>query len=545
MNGRNSLLTEAKKNRRVVSLWLPNFSIDRANRTRRCEKSPEGRAQVSVLKEQNALRVVSADSCAQGAGIFPGMVLADARALAPDLRVHEASPADDLQALVDLADWCGQYSPWTAPDVSGEAGENGYGIWLDVAGCAHLFGGEAALLGTLVERLGALGFTARASIADTPGAAWAAVRYGLAHGEATLVTKPGRVRDILRRLPVAALRFSPDVCAGLDRLGLRCAGDLFDLPRGPLVSRFGDILIRRVDQALGRLAEPISPQHAPPKYRARLSFAEPIGKTEDLEEACRRLLHSLSGQLEGDGKGVRRLIVSCFRVDGSLTRFGAGTYRATRNVPHLLKLLNEHIPSVDAGFGIEAVVASADRTDELTVDQLNLADVSHQRLKPPGAAESMAALADRIANRIGRDSVRQPAAQASYLPERAASLQLYGKKLSSREPVAPWFINRARPLSLFRKPEPIEVVSLVPDDPPTMFRWRRVAHRVVMSDGPERIATDWWMSELFGDGESDDSRDYYQVEDDTGDRFWVYRCGVFRGVGAGPQAQWYLHGLFA
>ena len=538
-----------KKQRRVISLWLPNFSIDRANISRGSDKRPEDVPQVTVIKEQSALRIAAADPQAQASGIFPGMPLTDARALEPALKIHEADHAADLAFLARLADWCGHYSPWTAPDVTGEAGENGYGIWLDVTGCDHLFGGEEALLNGIVARLNSLGFAARAAVADTPGTAWAAVHYGLIQGERVLVTKPGKVRDILRRLPVAALRFSPEICAGLDRLGLRHGGDLFDLPRGPLVVRFGEILIRRVDQALGRQSEPISPQHPPPRYRARMSFAEPVGKSEDIEEACRQLLKTLCQQMERAGRGVRRLEAACYRVDGSLAHVSIGTSRATRNAPHLLRLLSEHFESIDAGFGIETVVVGALQTDQLFADQLNLSDVPQRMFnRSQTAAESMASLVDRVANRVGHRNVHSLAPRNSYVPERAVRRTPYAEQTKplAGHPPARWFNNRPRPLSLFDTPQLIEVVAPIPDDPPVLFRWRRVLHRVVVSGGPERIGPEWW--ELAESTHKKDPlpRDYYQVEDADGDCFWLYRSGLYQATNpSAATPKWYLHGLFS
>lgn len=474
------------------------------------------------------------------------MRLADAQALEPSLKVHEACPAEDLAALAQLADWCSHYSPWTAPEITGEAGESGYGIWLDVTGCAHLFGDEEALLVDLTSRLNEFGFRSRAAVADTPGAAWAAVRYGLGDGETVFVSKAGRVRDLLRRLPVAALRFSPEICAGLDRLGLRQAGDLFDLPRGPLVARFGDILIRRVDQALGRQPEPISPQNPPPQYRARLSFAEPIGRLEDIEEACRHLLKTLSRQLETAGRGVRRLEIGFYRVDGSLVRIGIGTSRPTRNSSHLFHLLKERFVSVDAGFGIEAVVAGVLRTDPLTADQLSLSEVSHRAFKRSDvAADSVPALADRLANRLGQANVRRIRPRDRHLPEQA----MHDVPYAGREAEAfsdQWFINRSRPLSLFTRPEPIQVVAAVPDDPPSLFRWHKIVHHIVASEGPERINPPWWSKEKPRNHDEVLLRDYYRVEDQSGDRFWVFRSGAYRDSSSDrSKANWYLHGLFA
>lgn len=527
---------------------MPNFSIDRARLGQGSAKRLENVPQVTVLKEQSALRIASADPRAQGAGIFPGMPLTDARALEPALQIYEADHAADLAYLARLAEWCGQYSPWTAPDVTGEAGENGYGLWLDVTGCDHLFGGEEALLNIIVARINGLGFAARAAVADTPGAAWAAVHYGLLQGERVLVTKPGRVRDILRRLPVAALRFSPEICSGLNRLGLRQVGDLFDLPRGPLVSRFGDILIRRVDQALGRQSEPISPRNAPLRYRARMAFAEPIGKREDIEEACRQLLKTLCDQLERAGRGARRLETVCYRVDGSLARIAIGTSKETRNAPHLLRLLREHFDTVDAGFGIETIVVGALQTERLVADQLSLADVPRSPHRSRTAAESMASLVDRVANRVGHRNVHRLVPRDSYVPERSVRRMPCAVQARPRagEVPAQWFKNRSRPVSLFERPQLIEVVAPIPDDPPVLFRWRRVLHRVVVSGGPERIGPEWWETASAAGKEDPLPRDYYQVEDEEGDCFWLYRSGLYQAAHpSAPTPKWYLHGLFS
>jgi protein ImuB len=477
------------------------------------------------------------------------MPLTDARALEPTLQIHEADHAADLAFLARLADWCGHYSPWTAPDITGEAGENGFCIWLDITGCDHLFGGEYDMLSSVVARLNDFGFMARAAVADTPGTAWAAVHYGLSQGETILVTKPGKVRDTLRQLPAAALRFSAEICSGLDRLGLRYAGDLFDLPRGPLVARFGDILIRRVDQALGLQSEPISPQGPVARHRARMSFADPVGKREDVAEACRQLLRTLSQQLERAGRGVRRLEAVCYRIDGSLARISIGTSRATRNVPHLLRLLSKHFDSIDAGFGIETVVLGALRTDQLFADQLSLSEAP-QRIfnRSHTATESMAALVDRVSNRIGHGSVHRLSPKNSYVPERATQRLPYAEHTHVKpgNPLERWFTNRPRPLSLFDMPQPIDVVAPIPDDPPVLFRWRRVVHRIVASGGAERVGPEWWGTS--GSGRKGDSqpRDYYQVEDADGDRFWLYRSSLYQaGSPSAPAPRWYLHGLFS
>ena len=109
-----------------------------------------------------------------GQGLFPGLGLADARAICPHLLTLSAAPNKDQQALLDLARWAScRYSPTLNAD-----GDDG--LWLEVSGVPHLFGGERALLADLARRLSRLGFTARLALAETLGGAHALARYARA-----------------------------------------------------------------------------------------------------------------------------------------------------------------------------------------------------------------------------------------------------------------------------------------------------------------------------------------------------------------------------
>ena len=461
------------------------------------------------------MHLTALDRVAVGWGLFPGMTLTDARALVPELKAADADPAADAEALAQLADWCGCYTPWTATD-----GDDG--VILDITGCAHLFGGEAALLRDLRQRVERLGFGTRVAAADTPAAAWAWSHYG--EGGAIPMKA---ARDCLGPLPVAALRLSPEIPAGLDRLGLRHIADLADLPRAPLTARFGPLLVARLDQAFGRKTEPISPRHSPSPWRSRLAFAEAVSRREDLDEATDRLIASLCAQLEQAQRGARRLDLVLFRVDGTVQRLSIGTSRPVRISSHLTRLFAERLGEVDPGFGIEVMALEARSTEPLAGRQLGL-------LRGEDAEESgLAELVDRLRNRLGPKSVMQFAPIDSYIPERATTLRPALSKPS--KDMAAWPARPPRPLRLLPYPEPVEVTAEVPDGPPILFRWRRVGYRVAHADGPERIAPEWWRDE------SGRTRDYYRVEATDGRRFWLYRDGLF-GETAAPR--WYLHGLF-
>ena len=225
----------------------------------------------------------------------------------PDLAVHPAAPEADAELLERLAAWCERYTPHVAIDRAHDhAAKDGSGaLWLDITGCAHLFGGEAALRQDLLAQLERRGFHARAAIADSPGAAWALARYGT---DDAAIVQPGGSRAALGALPVAALRLAPEQAVMLERLGLARIESLYPLPRQALAARFGEELTTRLDEALGAADEPISPRTPLPAHRAQLGFAEPILQTEALlpvtkKTAATALLRPRGGECRGKASG--------------------------------------------------------------------------------------------------------------------------------------------------------------------------------------------------------------------------------------------------
>ena len=180
--------------RRVISLWLPNFATERLSRK---EPTLDGLPFVTVTAVQGDLRVAASSAAAEAEGIRPGLPLTDARAQLPSLKAFPANPVGDTKALAYISEWCGAYTPWTAPEASGEVLKGGgAGVWLDATGCAHLFGGEAKLTCMLIARMQRLGFTARIGLAETSGAAWAVARFSCADGAEHDGSKGGVARIV-------------------------------------------------------------------------------------------------------------------------------------------------------------------------------------------------------------------------------------------------------------------------------------------------------------------------------------------------------------
>jgi protein ImuB len=495
--------------KRIVSLWLPHFPTDRLTRPRGPLGEFRQRPLATVTRAQGGIRVAAANVAAQEAGVAPGLPAADAQAVCPGLKTVVADPAAEAAGLVALAEWCRRWSPWTAP-------EGTRGLWLDVSGCAHLFGGEAALLDDMLARVGALGLSGRGGLADTPGAAWAAARFG---EEPATIVPPGAARQWLAAWPVAALRLSSGTADTLRRLGLRRIEDLLGLPRAGLAARFGDEVAHRLDQMLGRLPEPISPLPADEPLFARLAFAEPIARTSDVEHAIGLLLGRLCRQLERRGLGARRLELRLFRVDGSTQSQAVGTALPERDPSHLSRLFRGGLDRLDAGFGIEAMTLAAPQADPFAAAQ---GDVEAR-----SAGAGLALVMDRLARRLGEDRVHRLAPRPTHTPERLA-----GRIPPLGDVLAAWPALR-RPVRLLPRPEAVAVEER--NGVPRSFSHRGRHHALAAAEGPERIAAEWWHAaappspEVF--------RDYWRVEADIGGRFWLFR--------EGHGSRWFMHGSFA
>jgi protein ImuB len=464
--------------------------------------------------------VAAVDRMARSLGLFPGMPLAQAQVMVPGLAVRMAEPEEDARAFDGLTAWCLRYAPLTAPDRPD-------GVWIDATGCSHLFGGEAGMLADLVARLRRAGIASRVAIADTMGAAWAVARY--AETDVTVVSI-GKTAAALRPLPIAALRLPNETVAGLVRLGFDRLDQLLGAPRAPLTLRFGPEIVRRLDQALGRLREPIDPILLPDMVAGRLAFPEPLLTAEALSGAIARLAGTVCGELERRGQGARRLDLTFERVDRTRQVICIGTARPSHQPGHLARLLDEQLERVDPGFGIEAMHLAASLTERLVFEQPLAGLIDGEKIGP-----EVSILVDRLVNRLGARRVYRAAPVESDVPER--SVRRIGP-LSPPTKTA-WPPALPRPARLLKPPQPVDALAMLPDHPPVQFIWRRRRYRIRHADGPERIAGEWWMS----DREWSAIRDYWQVEDEAGRRFWLYRSGDAVDPATG-NLSWFLHGFF-
>ena len=505
-------------------MWLRRLATDRI-----AKRFAPAEALVIAAPVKGALRLSAVNDAAAALGLQVGMPLADARAMYPKIAVADADERADLGLLEAIADWCDRYTPLVGLDPPD-------GLLLDVTGCAHLFGGEAALAHDVVRRLGAHGLQARVAVAGTVGCAWAVARCGT-----LTIIKSGDERDAIAPLPLAALRLSADTIAALAQVGLKRIADVLDHPRAPLAARFGEMFIRRIDQALGREDEPITPRLPVPAALVEQRFPEPIAHERDVLGTIEKLAARLGHALEQRGEGARLLQVALFRADGKVFRVEAGTAEPLREPARVARLFADRLgvigDEVDPGFGFDVIRLCALVTERSDPQQTGLAQPDH--------AADLAHLIDRLGARFGLRRVMRQMPEDTHIPEfavtavgahmvRSPAFPLPAKRWGGEQDS----IASTRPIRLFARPEPIEALAEVPDGPPAQFTWRRVRHVVLHAEGPERIAMEWWRDETGAKL----TRDYFRVESREGVRVWLYREGLFDTQHA---TRWFVHGVFA
>lgn len=520
---------------RYLALWFPFLPADRLERLRQRRggaRSPRSAAPaddplaraplVFVEKAENALRLAAVDRLARRRGLAPGLTLADARARIPDLAVVEHDAHADAAFLEEVADDCDRWTPLVALDAPD-------GLTLDITGCAHLFGGEAAMRARLLAHLERHGLGACAVIAGTPDAARALARAGQGG-----VVAPGGEAQAVAGLPVALLGVGEEIVTGLSRAGLKTIGDLAARPGTPFAARFGEDLLARLRRTQGFEDVRIVPRRPLPAAIAERRFPEPIARAEDIEGMLALLVDDLALMLEARGEGGRSLEASFFRADGAVRRLKVETARPSRDARALARLWREKIEAladpIDPGFGFDLVRLAVLRAETLTPAQVSLDGRAIEE-------EEVAALVDRLAVRLGRERVLRFMLRDTHDPDRASALVPAADVPTSS--VAPPD-GLPRPLTLFDPPQPVEAIAEVPDGPPLRFRWRRVVHEVARAEGPERIASEWWRQKEGALPAP--TRDYFRVENREGRRFWLFRAGLYGRET--DQPRWFLHGLF-
>ncbi|MFM8891205.1 MAG: Y-family DNA polymerase [Planctomycetia bacterium] len=591
---------------RILTIWLPRWPVQR----RLLERPELRRRPVFVCRRERrgVMTVVSwawaapPVTGALGRGtplrIPEGMSLAEAMAVlaachgsraCQTAEIDHDDPVADRQALEELARSCRRFAPIVAlegPPLHRCRGPEC--LHVDVTGTADFFGGEAAVVRTAVWTLAARGIHARAAIADTPAAAWAAAHHtdtltpsasivaggstrGLTPGADSTgrmyrgecrhrrfaIVPPGEQVRMMAGLPATALRLDAAVMVQLRDVGIETIGDVARLPRTGLASRFPPDVSQRLTEFTGERAEPLASSCPDELPAAAQTFDFPLllrdAVVDDLMVVVERLLQACIAPLAAAGKGVMSLQVRLERSRSADAReacpplvIDISVFRPSGSARHLaelvrLRLVRLRLPREIEGIAIEVVSAAAAEC--------------RQRTLFGAAAESadtqVGLLLDRLAGRLGRGAVFEPRPVADAQPEHAwvAVPPRAGRGRDKGQAPAALRTRHApqpRPAWLLPRPVRLETVSVLDaaevdavNGPPARFRLAAQTHEVVSFQGPERIETAWWRGPMV-------RRDYYVVETAAGGRYWIFRrlAGAGRSGGAG-RGGWFLHGTFA
>ncbi|RAW00358.1 Y-family DNA polymerase [Pseudochryseolinea flava] len=458
--------------------------------------------------------ITSTNAVAESKGIRKGMVLADARAIIPDLQIIDDQADLPQKLLRRIAEWCIRFTPIVAVDLPD-------GLLFDASGCSHLWGGDEAYVGDIVKRLTQRGYNIRVALADTPGAAWAVARFG----NDSLIIPKGKQLEAILPLPPEALRLDVENCERLHKLGFHQIQQFINLPRASLRRRFGQQVLTQLDKVLGSEVEFLDPVIPVVSYQERLPCLEPIITVTGIEIALQELLTMLCLRLQQDQKGVRTAIFKSYRVDGKIEHVEISTNRPSHHVKHLFKLFELKLSSIEPALGIELFVLEASKVEDHFSKQ-------EKMWEDTGGLDDirLAELLDRIASRVGMYAIHRYVPAEHYWPERSF------KKANSlqEELTTSWRTDKQRPLQILRRPERIEVTAPIPDYPPMLFIYKGRIHKIVKADGPERIEQEWWLQQ-------GQHRDYYHVEDESGHRYWLFRLGHYHD----KIFQWFIHGYFS
>ncbi|MBC7903798.1 MAG: DNA polymerase Y family protein [Gemmatimonadaceae bacterium] len=470
---------------------------------------------VIAAPEHGRMVITAANSRAQQEGIENGMVLADARALYPLLEVCEQKPGLTSALLKKLAQFCIRFTPSAAIDLPD-------GLLLDATGCAHLWGGEEKYLEEISKRFSAMGYQSRVAMSDTIGTSWGIARYA----QSGFLVAPGKHHEAILSLPPEALRPENETAQRLHKLGLRKISQFIHMPRTALRRRFGQIFLQKIDQCLGFEDEIIIPVDPVADYQERLPCLEPISTHTGIEIAMDTLLSTMCTRLAKEELGIRQLAFICHRVDNKVQEISISTGHPSNNKKHLFRLLETKINEIEPALGIEIFILEASIVEKTQQQQEKIWEqacgLENNQLNE---------LIDRMAIRVGTGHIYRYVPDEHYWPERSLRQTASLQEKSSAE----WSIQNPRPIRLLLNPESIEVTAPIPDYPPMLFRYKGRLHKIIRADGPERIEQEWWIEEGR-------HRDYYQVEDENGDRYWLFRSGHYDLQNT---YKWFIHGFFA
>ena len=462
---------------------------------------------------------------ARALGIVPGMTLAAALAVAPELEAEQRAVRRERALLETIASGGFAFTSWVSlepPDA----------VLLEVKGSLQLFGGAAALAAAASARCAELtDVRPQLALAPTPLAALALARGLLLHSAVTpLLTDAAQLTSELGSLPLGVLRWSAEIIERLATMGVRSIAEVLRLPRAGFARRFGKAQLLALDRLMGRSAEPRAAFLPRERFAARCEPGFELNEQSAVLRATLPLLAQLEQFLRRRQCGVsalhftllHRAPAAALHAEGSITRVSLRLAAPELAAERFAALLEARLEQV-------ALPAAVIRIELRSGPSAPLAPQSASLWRPGehgGAAGNEApAFIEHLRARLGVNAVYGLCLVSAHRPEAAWAVaeprppgQASANK-NSPPAVCADQPHVGRPLWLLRTPEMLAV------DADNL-----AAACLHLLTGPERIETGWW------DG-NDILRDYYVVRDAADAELWVFR------EREAPH-RWFLQGVF-
>lgn len=461
---------------------------------------------------------------------------------------------EEFRLLCLLARWATRIAPLVALDKEAVfAYQTGAldqlsplhaGILLDISGTQKVHGGNQALLNSLSRSFRKRGIMARMAICPNSAAAWALARFGTQ----TQIIFEQNSRDlgqIIAALPIAALRLPLQTLQSLSQLGLRQVSDILNLPRKKLLSRFGEKLLIELDCLLGSQAQTLNFLHQPEDFSASRSFEIALTKHEAVRIAALDLLKQVCSKL-----AARGLEAKLFRLElelltdanrSSLICKNLVLVHASRNIKHLSAVIEPILQSIstlhEQSLSITCITFRALLRAKVIADQSSLS----AEYKEQNDKNLSRHLMNHFVARLGSKNVARLFFENSLIPEKSFA---YRPVQDSGNSSAAAFKHGVleRPSYLLPSPEPIIALAMLPDQPPSVIRWRGRQLKVIRGIGPERICHEWWHTPLTADPAAANlqqltARDYFRIQDENGRWLWIFRNSA--------SFEWFMHGIWS
>ena len=433
-------------------------------------------------------------------------------------------------------------------------------LLLDVTACGQLFGGESALAEQLVHRLTKHHFDVRATISDSVASAWAFAhvsghplssapddvtqrgRVQLTHEWAApvIIIPPGQSKTYLSKFPVAAARLPTDDVNVLAQLGILTVGQMLSLPVDDLPSRLSDLAITRFRQIEEIDAELITAIPEANPISAHWSAEFPATSHEEILVIMKQLTFEIAEQLDRRNVGANRIDCKLTQEDKAVIPLKVEAVRPVQDSSalfDLLKIRMERLSVVEPLASIKMTAAVSPMPVSRQRDLFN----TDAHIRP---GEELAAVVNRLSNKLGADAVLKVEKQPSPVPEKAVLLssviqrdenrsatgQTLDGLVSPIDPPTTTAPTQLRPLRLHATPEKVVMKEVL--QPGAKFTWRGQIHEVAAIAGPERIQTDWWYEHPV-------HRDYYRVTLQSGTLLWIYQ-----DLSNAAKAEFFVHGVF-